>query len=420
MGVYMAWLTGWVANVSVPDEIGGALDQNAIFLFALVIALVRCAITDLLSQMDGLILMHLCGGSVFSVISIWGYRTCVYREDGPRAIRNFGGFGTHLRVFLCMAVSVVGIWYWYLGIMGSVPSVTDLDSTNNPECNDLHTFFFAKLDARGGIRIYYIFICIACTVYFGIMTAVSIIGPWTRICKIHWLAKYRFFRTTSRLKYATGFTYLQLKWIFYVLRMGNLFWIIFSIIMVEKTLNYNHIESVLGRNGRIFFPAQLLPMVIGLCSLLRILYIRFEKWRSPEDIKPSLGDRPTTPTRAATVPRGKGWLRAFAPRTEIEGTSSKVKDTLEDGDMDVDMIHQPAWWRYLVAWLPWLHAASSWFKQERREHVENIGTATKKEDLEPGRSERTGSSQRGELRETQNRNSDSSFDDRRKSEGSFV
>jgi len=161
-------------------------------------------------------------------------------------------------------------------------------------------------------------------------------------------------------------------------------------------------------------------MVIGLCGLLRILYIRFEKWRSPEDIKPSLGDRPTTPTRAVTVPRGKGWLRAFAPRTETEGTASKAKDTLEDGDLDVDMIHQPVWWRYLVAWLPWLHAASSWLKQERREHAKNIETAIKKEDLEPGRFEETGSSQRGELRETQSRNSDSSFDDRRKSEGSFV
>jgi len=161
-------------------------------------------------------------------------------------------------------------------------------------------------------------------------------------------------------------------------------------------------------------------MIIGLCGLLRILYIRFEKWRSPEDIKPSLSDRPTTPTRAATVPRGKGWLRAFAPRTEIEGTAPKAKDTFEDGDLDIDMIHQPAWWRYFVAWLPWLHAASSWFKQEGREHAENIGTATKEESLEPGRSEKAGSSQRGELRETQSRNSDSSFDDHRKSDGSFV
>jgi hypothetical protein len=205
----MAWVTGWVANVAVPDEIGGALDQNAIFLFALVIAMVRCAITDLLSEMDGLMLMHLSGGSVFSVLSIWGYRTCVYRNDGPQAIERFGGFGTHLRLLLCTAVSVVGLWYWYFGIMGMLPTVTDLDPTNNPTCNDLHTWFFARFDARGGIRIYYIVVCILCTIYFGIMSLVSVIGPWARICKIRWLARYKFFRTSSRLKFATGFNYFQ-------------------------------------------------------------------------------------------------------------------------------------------------------------------------------------------------------------------
>jgi hypothetical protein len=48
------------------------------------------------------------------------------------------------------AVSVVGFWYWYFGIMGMFQTVTDLDPMNNALCNDLHTFFFAKFDARAG------------------------------------------------------------------------------------------------------------------------------------------------------------------------------------------------------------------------------------------------------------------------------
>jgi hypothetical protein len=182
----------------------------------------------------------------------------------------------------------------------------------------------------------------------------------------------------------------RLKWSFYFLRIGNLFWIIFSIIMCENTLNYNYIEEVLGSNGRIFFPSQLLPMVISLCSLLRILYICFERWRSPEDIKPSLANTPYAPTRAATVPRGKGWLKIFSSRTHADGTHQEAKEIFEDSDLDPDLVDQPAWWRYLVAWLPWLQAASHWFKEEKPEHAESAVAAQrqKRDDLESGYSDK--------------------------------
>jgi hypothetical protein len=202
LGIYLGWLSGWLANVSVPDEIAGSLDTNAIFLFAVVIALVRCTITGLVSRLDGLILMHLAGGAVFSVMSLWGYRTCYYVDQGPRGIANFGGFGTHLRLLLCMTVSGYGLWYWYFGVTGSLLSGTGA-------CEQQYTFFFAKLRVDGGIRIWYIFICIACTIYFGVMTAVSFIGPITRLMKMRWLAKYRFFHYSSRLKFATGYKYGQ-------------------------------------------------------------------------------------------------------------------------------------------------------------------------------------------------------------------
>jgi len=214
------------------------------------------------------------------------------------------------------------------------------------------------------------------------MNLVAAVGPWTRLCKMRWLAKHKFFRTSSRLKFATGFNYFQLKWIFYVLRIVNLFSIIFSMIMVERTLQYNHIESVLGSNGRIFFPSQLLPFTIGLCSLVRVMYLRFEMWRSPEDIKPSLADNQSLPTRAATTPRGKRWLKVFAPRTQIEGASSIARRTFENSDVDPDMRDQATWWRYLVAWSPWLYAVSYWFKEQKEEYGNIATTKARTEDVE--------------------------------------
>lgn len=202
LGVYFMWVTGWVANISLPDEIAGAMDTNSIFMFALVIAMGRCTITGLISRLDGLILMHLSGGTLFSVMSIWGYRTCFYSLQGPKGISNFGGFGTHMRLLLCTTVSTYGLWFWYFGVHGSL-------NKGIGACATTYTFFFGKLDVEGGIRIYYIIVCIGCTFYFGMMTLVGLLGPIMRLMKMRWLLKYKFFHYSSRLKYATGFNYGQ-------------------------------------------------------------------------------------------------------------------------------------------------------------------------------------------------------------------
>ncbi|KAF2103214.1 hypothetical protein NA57DRAFT_72194 [Rhizodiscina lignyota] len=360
LGIYMAWLTGWIANNWVPEEIAGAMDTNAIFLFALVIAVVRCTSTDLVSQMDGVMLMHLAGGTIFSVISIWGYRTCWYTKEGPRGIANFGGFGTHLRLLLCMAVSTYGLWFWYFGMAGSLKSGTGA-------CQVTWTFFFAKLRADGGIRKWYIFKYVVCLIYFGIMTAVSIIGPISRIMKMAWLARYKFFRTSSRLKYATGYTYGELRGIFAVLRFTNFFWIIFSMVTCEFTLNYNHVQSVLGENGRIFFPSQLIPLVIGASSLIRVVYIGLEEWRAPGDHRPSLEEAPTEPRRPNPLPRRRDLFKLFAPTSADERASSPITEDgallhFENSDVDEEMIGKPRWCRYLVSYLPWLQAAIQWWR----------------------------------------------------------
>jgi hypothetical protein len=202
MGIYAAWITSWIANNAVQDEIAGALDTNAIFLFALVIAVVRCTITDLTSRIDGLMLMHLSLGTVFSSNSVWGYRTCIYKNEGQPGIRYFGGFGTHLRLLLSAAVSVYGFWFWYDGVAGSL-------LTGEPPCDMVYTFFFGKLHVNSGLRTAYLVLFMACIVFFGVMALTSILGPLMRISKMRFLIKYHYFRTSSRLRYATGLSYGQ-------------------------------------------------------------------------------------------------------------------------------------------------------------------------------------------------------------------
>lgn len=169
----------------------------------------------MLEQIDGLILMHLSGGTIFGVLTIWGYRTRQYIDNGPRGIFRFGGIGTHARIVVSLAVSCFGLWFWALGVTGALVNMggpgddTVYPASNPPECATLYTFMFAKVRADGGIRIFYILVCALCIAYFGIMILASTIAGWTKVSRIISLAKARRWAESSRLRFATGLKYRE-------------------------------------------------------------------------------------------------------------------------------------------------------------------------------------------------------------------
>ncbi|KAK3376828.1 hypothetical protein B0T24DRAFT_230306 [Lasiosphaeria ovina] len=299
LGVYFAWGASWIANTIVPSEFRPAADTSTIFLLALLIAMANDSMTRALSNLDGLILMHLCGGTVFGVLSLWGYRTRLYLNQGPRAVRAFGGFGTHIRLVLSLGVSIFGLWFWLYGVNGTLSSLGPDDGSeppNSPECEVLYTFFFAKVRAAGGIRIYYIVVCVSCTVWFSIMFLVSSLAGLASFSNIRGLVQFNRWTSLNRAKYATGFNHKELKLMFKSLRVLNLFWLLFSAITVEITLNFNHVHNVLGGGdngaGGLNLPSQLLPFLTGLFSFIRICYALFkEKWG---------GEKETTTATTAT------------------------------------------------------------------------------------------------------------------------
>lgn len=209
LGVYFAWLGGYLANTILPSEFGPASDTNTIFILTLLIAMANDSRTRLLNQIDGLILMHLCGGTVFGILSVWGYRTRLYHDRGPRAVRLFGGFGTHIRLVVSLGVSIFGLWFWIFGVTGALRPLGPGDGTdppNPPECSTLFTFFFAKIRADGGIRIYYILVCASCIAYFGVMLLASSLAAWFSFDRFVEVAAFHHWTSTNRTKYATGFS----------------------------------------------------------------------------------------------------------------------------------------------------------------------------------------------------------------------
>ena len=210
LGIYFAWLGSYIANTMLPAEFSGAADTSTIFLLTLLIAMTNDSRTDQLTQLDGLTLMHLCGGTVFGVLSVWGYRTRLYCDRGPRAVRLFGGFGTHTRLAVSLCVSIFGMWFWLHGVtphgLRALGPEDGADPPNPPDCAVLYTFFFAKVRADGGIRFYYAVVCATCIVWFGVMFLASLVAGVASLEKIKSLVQFYNWGTVNRGKYATGFT----------------------------------------------------------------------------------------------------------------------------------------------------------------------------------------------------------------------
>ncbi|KAH6967114.1 hypothetical protein EDB82DRAFT_481405 [Fusarium venenatum] len=326
------------------------------------------SVTGALSAVDGLILIHLCSGTIFGVLSIWGYRTRLYTQQGPSSIRLFGGYGI-------------------LFTLGGPEDTTK----NSPECSNFHTFFFAKISATGGIRYYYIIVSAGCIAYFGAMIIVSTLSVWFSVGRLVGSLHQRFSRAAdvdhlSRPSYVTGFKQSELVVIHKFLRVGNLVWLIWSATTVEATLNFNNIEGVLGGLGRentLSLPGQLLPFLIGLFSFLRLCYNIF--------LEHYLNAQPRNGETLRTVAAASFGLNLLSHTpastwTRIDTTESKpTYGPSEDGAAAQCAItqtqehqerHNDRGWavRYLIAWLPWLSLLHNYDKELLEQGVSRQGT----------------------------------------------
>ena len=205
-------MTGYVANTLLPSEFDNASNSNTIFVLTLLVAMANDARTRTLSAIDGLVLMHLCGGTVFGVLSIWGYRTRMYFDNGPKAISLFGGFATHVKIFVSLGVSIFGLWFWLFGVVGGLQPMgpnDGADPPNSPDCEQLYTFFFAKIAADGPIRYYYIIMCSSCIAYFGVQVLVSSLAGWVSVDRVLGFVEFSGWAKTNRERYATGFSHKE-------------------------------------------------------------------------------------------------------------------------------------------------------------------------------------------------------------------
>jgi hypothetical protein len=212
LGIYFIWLTSWLANTFIEEEISGALDANSIFLFALLISIFKGTTVSgeaKLAYIDGLVLMQICPGYLFGTLSMWGYRTRRYQKEGPIAVRHFGKIGTHFRLLLATAISIYGIWFWTYGIRydrghGLARVTDDNGNPRPPQCYPVYVFFFAKLNVLGGIRILYVIMATCTSVYYGTMLLAAFAERIRHLTEV--IRQERGHERRETFKYETGLT----------------------------------------------------------------------------------------------------------------------------------------------------------------------------------------------------------------------
>lgn len=173
-----------------------------------------------------------------------------------------------------------------------------------------------------------------------------------------------------------------------VLRVGNLFWLLFSAVTAECTLNFNHVGGVLGGFGRentLALPGQLLPFLIGLFGFCQLCYTIFmEKYVNAQ---PPEGSALVAAIEASLQPAVVGAAKGASGGAVVEKTPSTDQPSA-NGDQQQqgqEQEHQQeqqqppelqrSWMlRYLVAWLPWLSLLQNYDKDLLEQGISRHGT----------------------------------------------
>lgn len=150
----------------------------------------------------------------------------------------------------------------------------------------------------------------------------------------------------------------------------NLIWIAISAAKVELAVTWNYVRDVIGPNGNIDYPAQLLPMLIGALGFIRILWLMFKRWRWPEDEsneEEEVQQKSAMPPGAPPGTPGVG-LGLLSPQTPFSDAPTANDET--DYDDSVTQGRSFAT-RYLVAYLPWLSQFEFWKNPKGHQSLQN-------------------------------------------------
>ena len=129
------------------------------------------------------------------------------------------------------------------------------------------------------------------------------------------------------------------------------------------TLNKNHMLKTLAQNGKIAYPAQLLPLIVGALSFLRVLWLIYAGWKKRvKKVSSPSHTHLEAASEATTKPLLHNW-HAFSLDIIKNFSPSARSDTTPAFELEQPNLPYTfrSWHlRYLVALLPWLSTFDFW------------------------------------------------------------
>ena len=142
----------------------------------------------------------------------------------------------------------------------------------------------------------------------------------------------------------------------------NILWILFTIVCVEYTLNFNHVQGVLANDG-LASAGQLLPLLIGFFSSCRLCWIIYKDRREKRNHEPCGEEVPSLQTNSTKTERIRGLF--------------SIKLRKSKGDI---------LYALLTGWMPWLSCFQFWRELGARQHSStNTDVARTSSDVEQHR-----------------------------------
>ncbi|KAI7777898.1 hypothetical protein LA080_002950 [Diaporthe eres] len=105
LGIYLQWITTLLAHLFFDESIPGNLELNCVFLVAVSAGTLVATRAGTIRPAECLVLLHLCFGFIFSILSIWGHRIDM----------KFSLAGSSFRLALATAISAYAVWFWFRG-----------------------------------------------------------------------------------------------------------------------------------------------------------------------------------------------------------------------------------------------------------------------------------------------------------------
>lgn len=128
-------------------------------------------------------------------------------------------------------------------------------------------------------------------------------------------------------------------------------WIVWSVLLIEFSLNFNHVGAVLGgpNDNELHLPSQILPLMIGLFGFIRTCYVAFKEWRAVDEDDEESSNR-LEHRRSRPMKFGIDMLQAFSPAMAAD----EERKEHDPNEMDELEKKRSRIVRYIVAVLPWL------------------------------------------------------------------